>query len=51
MRLFPRHQGRSSDKAFQERCKAHRILDRLRRGEHVNRWVAEWALKLTGDAA
>jgi hypothetical protein len=49
MNLFPRHHRLVDTQEQQRRCKAHRILDRLKAGVDVpDRWVA-WALAYTGD--
>lgn len=48
MTLFPRHGGTADDE-LQGKALAHRILDRLKRGEQVEDWRVRWALSRTGD--
>lgn len=48
MSLYPRHGG-TADNEQQSKALAHRILDRLKRGEQVEDWRVDWALSRTGD--
>ena len=49
MTLYPRRSGRSTDTDTTARAMAHRILDRLKAGEHVKPALVDWALRITGD--
>jgi len=49
-RLYPRKPGPSRDEDVRAKARAHRELDRARRGGCVQPDVVEWALRLTGDS-
>jgi hypothetical protein len=50
MTLFPRNPGKSESIEWQRRCRAHRILDRVRAGVYVHEHAIRWALAQTGDS-
>jgi hypothetical protein len=47
--LFARYPGGSRQKQVQELAKAHRVLDRVRKGQRARPAEIDWALERTGD--